>query len=454
MFEADAFCSSCGVARGSQTLQMLSPTSGSGVRAKDQASLNPGRSLAVSSDEALRTTREMSRWWALVALLVVGLVGWSLTSTSESVVQDVARDRAVELDPSPSSTATGDTTAGDTTAGDTATADTITVEGGRGEGSVSGSGEQDSVLLVDESNRPAALILEEPIGFALFVGASGRTSRVIDLDSGRVIEVAPMVGEQLLVTENFLVGTTIAGSPRFLPLDNLGADSITIEGLTGGLISTGPDRDQIWFSPWDRGLASLRHLVDIPSATILVSETLDRDFWPMTGGSAQLGNVLGSGVYEMTESGVRRITDGWLIAADNTLMLVRRCDDRLRCRTDWIDRSRGVALDYPDPAMVGLEMIGAGIDPSSQWLWSSDSQSVTITQIRTGQTFVLTGAEPFQQIAFSPDGQWLAYVDQTQSKTVLLHLATEQRFHLEGNSNGPLVFLPQTVFDEPDLADG
>ncbi len=115
------------------------------------------------------------------------------------------------------------------------------------------------------------------------------------------------------------------------------------------------------------------------------------------------------GVYERTGAGFRRVSTGHLLAAGDSLALIRECDARLNCVSRWFSRSDWEPLRYPAPDVSPQSSQSEVV--ADRWLvqtaWGG---SVTITEIRTGKTVREMAPNfngPFEAPSLSDDGRWL-----------------------------------------------
>ncbi len=411
---------------------------------------------SVASSTQVTSKSSANKWFGLAALLVVGLVGWSLTSESgggsgsndEAGIEGAGGvEPAVEA-PDGSPTTTAEKVAVDEemmTEEIESPPDTVDPGAPVGvasmpdeEGPIVHLGFFSDLVLLTESGERA--ILDAPIGLSVLVGGSGGTIQIVELDTAQLLEVRGVLGDLVLLTETHLLQMTNSGSVHAWALADLAAEPVLLNTEFGHPeVSGGPEPNQAWLLTrgGDNNQSPNRTLVDLDTGKSIRSYGLTVAVSPVQGGPGDLVNAWGGGVFEEIGGGqFQRFASGWAIAANHDLVLVRRCSISLDCSALWLDRGTGAILDLPSPQVSDFIWWGSVIDPTSTWLWDRSPDSVGLIEIATGKTTELAGIEPWPGPSFSPGGLWATYFDQDHRQIQVIELETGRIYHLERRFNG------------------
>ncbi len=420
---------------------------------------------AASSTE-VTSKHSSNKWFAIAALAVIGLIGWSLTfGSGDGPASDdqagIERGEGTE----PAVALAGDSPAA--TPEEVAEDEEMeTEEVDKGPVDSTDPGASVPVASTPDEENPLdlallneageAVVLAEPIGFALLVSGHGSGS-LVDLESHRVVELPKFRGDVILVTATHLVLATESGRPSSISFDDLGASPIGLDVSDNWpQLSIGDSEESAWALTYSNEDGSqTRTLINLATGEAIRSVSLPASVSPVGLGPSDLVNAIGGGVHEETSEGnFRRFANGWALAATDELVLVRRCSAELSCTGLWMDRRSGATLDYPSPDVQNTQWWGAGIDSTNTWYWSQDprnrlEEGMSLVSIQTGREIVLSGMEPWPGPAISPDGRWATYSDQRLGQVKLVGLESGQVLHLAQVVAGSRVdFVPLSVMNQ------
>lgn len=370
----------------------------------------------------------ISRLWVLATgIVLVALIGWAVQSLSTSPQTDDKPATSERDEDAPESRSTSTTVPGVPTTG-------------RSEIEIVGDGSP---------------LLGEEVGYDLLIGLSTGRPSVLDLDSGQLTHAAGRRVTPMSISGDWLV---VRSPDRIaaLPLDDLTAPPTEFLSLPDFVnVADRQTRSDglvwLWVESDPAGRAELA-LFDIANDQIAErlptpDGTIRGDASVNTTGPA-LVSALSGGVYESTETGFMRVTDGRLLAADRSRALVETCDARLRCDLQWLDRRTWQPIDLPVPSG---RLNRAGFINGTDWLWhfsfAARSLEHRLLNVATGQAVGFADARLDYDTppAISPDGRWLATVNRVGSVIQIVELATGSTFLIEGVSRaiGPLLFIDQ-----------
>ncbi|MEM8925851.1 MAG: hypothetical protein AAGD35_20290 [Actinomycetota bacterium] len=294
------------------------------------------------------------------------------------------------------------------------------------------------------------------------VVAVGDELVVLDLDDGVTatayrnpgLEPVATVGDWLLVSRNNRL--------LKLALDGLGGTpEPLVDGAEGFQEVVDVGEGAVWLYDVDFGAAeSTRNerllQVDLETGAVIDSPLVDViDITALWTGTADLGPgqplmSRAGGVYEFADGSFRKVLDGRLTSADGDRALVETCDDLLRCRQTWYDRTTWAPLQVGTFYGDGQRsVLLAGTD----WLWTFDlteRTAMSIVNIETGRR--VTIEDGIDDLSFgvgpavSPDGRWLATVRPDESVVALRNLANDNVVELpfEGAASGAAVFIDRS----------
>lgn len=352
------------------------PVAGALVRTSASALLLDVDSPASSTSSSVTVERGTATRWlavagvAAVGALVLGLVNWpSSEPPPERAAEEVAQepdDEAEDVEP-----------------------------GEQGEEATDGTTDEDDVEAGPTAELPAVEpgpggpMLGEETGLLLVSGADSVQPSVVDLDTGDTWDLEAR-GRPAASLDEALVLAANGRSPRIVdPLD--ASDSgREFDGLEADYVELLRAQDGlIWISAQvtGPGLDQRIEAYDVDGRLQFGEES---DFsWPSpTGFATELREAPAGGIYRQTEGGWRFETPGRLVAVGDEVALVQQCDEELRCRRVWVDRSDLTAeldlpaVDHGDSGFIAFEILG-----SDRWLWTFDwgANTASLIDIATAQ---------------------------------------------------------------------
>lgn len=281
---------------------------------------------------------------------------------------------------------------------------------------------------------PTTPVLGQPVKYDLLVSTSGRPA-ILDLDQAEVTSHKGGQVRPVAVSGPWLIleGRSSDG-PERLPLDDLGGDPVPIFDdrdlvFSNAMPTLGEtEPGTMWFSIYRESangssfIPSLE-LVDLSLGTTVFHplaaegiQTIDLFGGRFANGSEGLLTGPSGGVYEASQDGYRLVVDGGkLIAADQHRALVETCDARLRCERSWLDTDAWEPLDLHVPDNEAFFTV---VIPNTDWILTvrlNDTILGTLLHAETGRTHELPlrdSASSLPLPAISPDGRWLAQVDE------------------------------------------
>ena len=399
---------------------------------------------AEQSERIAKNSVGPQRFGALVGLVVVGLIAWSVWSLATS-------------NEAPDSPSSSTPTARQS---ESSVALTTAVEGEDDESGRSSVPEIEIVVPVDLAVDP-----DEVFDFDLLLVNGGRRT-VLNLGSGQIQDFEGSEVQALAVTGQWLLVRDIKGRAAVLALDDLAGSPRELSPEVGAWFEV-VDRGQrsdgtVWLRLYDgneagREVAELVR-VDVASGEIVESaltpEQLSLGYSDQTflsEGPVLLSDRSG-GVYELMGEGFVLVADGRLVAADVQRALVETCDQRLRCESHWFDRHSWEPVDLGLPPE---RIRNGGFVNRTDWLLLVDSeafQGYRLFNVVTSQLVEvddpifhflnLAGLVP----AISPDGRWLAPVLNPPNTIRLIELSTGAEITIRGFQDvfGPVLFLDQS----------
>lgn len=187
---------------------------------------------------------------------------------------------------------------------------------------------------------------------------------------------------------------------------------------SGMVVLPGPEPGQLWTQrPTTDGMVLTPATLNGDKAGPAVR--LPSGFFVTT--SDERGGVLVDGVngtYAADRSGIRRITDGAVLAIGRDHLLTEVCDERARCHNEVVDRTDGTvrqlgsrfAKDRLTEGKISVDGRYAAMVPANV---DGDLES-HLVDLRTGRSHVLEvnpgEAHTPSAMAWSPDGNWLLVV--------------------------------------------
>jgi len=312
-----------------------------------------------------------------------------------------------------------------------------------------------------------APLLGRDVDYKLLISTTGRPA-VLNLNNGEVQYSEGSRVHPLAVSGGWLVvETTTASGTASLPLDDLGADPVTLLDKQDILFTNIPPPlgptipGQLWVIAYRRAeenrdeIRPSLHLVDLPSGAIidhplageipLTANRLSDRFADENGGliTSQSG-----GVYAVTVDGYQQVTEGRLVTATATRALIETCDSTLTCRQVWLDRNTWQPLDLSAPSDLQPLVIAV---PGTDWVFTSrlsNTGPASLFNIRTDQTVDLRRSEFATSLvlpAVSPDGIWLAEPEEDSQTLTLRNLTTGDTtlVTLDDSIEGPMFFIEE-----------
>lgn len=283
-------------------------------------------------------------------------------------------------------------------------------------------------------SEPMAPILGQSVGYDLLVSTDGRPV-IIDLDQGKITAHEGGRIHPVAITGQWLILESRTGSyPEKLPLDDLGGDPIPVLvdqelGFANAMPTIGePEPGTMWFALYRENANGSSFIPSLELVDLASGETI---FHPLAAEGVQTIDLFGGryangpeglmtgpsgGVYQARQDGYRLVAaDGRLIAADQTRALVETCDARMSCERAWFDTATWEPLDLRIPDRRAFLTY---LMPPTDWVLTvglADLTQATMLNIATGRTLDLKLPESPSSLpvpAVSPDGRWLAQVDQ------------------------------------------
>lgn len=404
---------------------------------------SPGPEIVVS-----HVQRGRQFWLPIVAIGLAALGIWGLaargsTSESEQAAPPEDRDESEVVVPEVES--------GQPTANESANSN-----GNENPDQLTSTTVPESAPIPSES-APVAPILGQSVGYDLLVSTNGRPV-VLDLDQGNVTAHEGGKVNPVAITGQWLIlESRTGGSPEKLPLDNLGGDPSPVLvnqelGFANAMPTIGePEPGTMWFSLYRENANGSSFIPSLELVDLSSGETV---FHPLAAEGVQTIDLFGGryangpeglmtgpsgGVYQARQDGYRLVApDGRLIAADQARALVETCDARMSCQRAWYDTATWEPLELRVPDRQAFLTY---LMPPTDWVLTvglADLTQATMLNIATGRTLDLQLPESPSSLpipAVSPDGRWLAQVEQ-DSRSVLF------RDLLKGNTT-------TQIFEQP-----
>ena len=139
-------------------------------------------------------------------------------------------------------------------------------------------------------------------------------------------------------------------------------------------------------------------------------------------------------MFELTEDGYRELTAGDLLAANDTTLLLRRCEELTRCRFVWVDRFDGTELALPEPRIDAGQVARGRL--------SAGGRVLSLGGVDGAHLFDLSDGSPIEEpvglwdpgaISVSPDERYLVV---SEGRVRVLDLDTDEWFDLGSAGRG------------------
>lgn len=184
---------------------------------------------------------------------------------------------------------------------------------------------------------------------------------------------APTLGEVVAGTPASLLTTYSGADPegRLIEVDALPRE-VALPDNTDGMQAVGTSGR---FVGWAYGNDALPDRVEIDadgSVVLSPSALTAGNFWQerfLSDGSTLIAEA--GGVYRGVGISFSRVSTGTLLAASDRHVVVRDCDDAMRCGFFSVDLSTGERIELPID-IVGLSQFGFGepvLSPDGRWMW-------------------------------------------------------------------------------------
>ncbi len=343
------------------------------------------------------------RWpWAAAAVAVIGLLGWTLTRSSDDpgqVEQLLGQDReSVEDEPEASTTTTRPRPS---TSRRPTTTTAVEVPG----------------VAVVEGVAEGQPLLGEPVGLRLYVG--GGSLDIIDLDTGSISEL-PFGESPIGVDGDWLLLRTDSGTLSARSLSQPDLDAITLSGDHWFPFVTIDDPGFAWVIRYaDGGTTAEWSSIALADGSVRSTVTLQSSAFFLP--SPEIVGTSSGGVFELGDDNAtyRRLADGTPLAFSDDYVLVQSCRSPTDCRNYWIDRASGEEADRFVPPSDG-----------QWWSWSAPLGPFLSTQGPNGPvlwdidrgteiTKVLYNERGEPVVGFSPDGRFAAYATNANDRLVI-----------------------------------
>jgi hypothetical protein len=253
-------------------------------------------------------------------------------------------------------------------------------------------------------------ILGRPVDYLLMVGGA-QPLRTFDLTTGDLIGIDRII-EPGFVAGNWLIFRDSASDWFWESLDGAVA-ARAFDPAGPGAEVVPDDASSVWLS-WSNDDGGRQwQLIDLESGDVERETSTSTDAKvPGAPCCTFVGpEVIGSrggGVFALDDDDVhRRVLDGDLIAAGDDRVLVRQCDDQLRCESVWFEIGTWDRLDLPLPAgevrsgrFVAGGSLLAGSEPRA-------ALGSGLYEVETGRSLRSLGSTPIHDALVSPDGEWM-----------------------------------------------
>lgn len=289
-------------------------------------------------------------------------------------------------------------------------------------------------VIVDEAGDPAEAGIVADMDFALVV--STRTGRfLLDPVTGGAEELLAEMAVLHLVTDTHIVARQ-GGQTISIKIADPEAAPVVLDFHFDEVEVLSPERpDQLRVNSWQTEQAvETLHDLNTGEVTKIAG---DRDqLWTQRIGNTDLFSTIGSGIYRELDGEYRQFSDGFGLTANSSEVLVHRCDERLHCVNEWLDRETGESLDYPAPPVAITNRWGFEASKDGRWLLTFADGPLGIFEIKTGRQLGLDrfgvpwgGPGIYRGFDLSADGSWLAYAAGARD-IVLINLDTETEYRL------------------------
>lgn len=289
-------------------------------------------------------------------------------------------------------------------------------------------------VIVDEAGDPAEAGIVADMDFALVV--STRTGRfLLDPVTGGAEELLAEMAVLHLVTDTHIVARQ-GGQTISIKIADPEAAPVVLDFHFDESDVWATERpDQLRVNTW-KSEQPIEFLHDLNTGVATEVEGARPQLWTQRVGRSDLISTIGAGVYRETADGYAKFSDGFGLTANSNEVLVNRCDERLRCVNEWLDRETGGALNYPVPAVATTNPWGFEASADGRWLLAFADGPLAISEIKTGRLLDLDrfaipwgGPDIYRGFDLSADGSWLAYAAGA-SDVVLINLDTETEYRL------------------------
>ncbi len=362
------------------------------------------------------------RWVAIVAAVLVGVIGWSLFASLGGSDEPAAAEGSEETADA-SSGVTEEPT--DTTSRSTTSSPNDRPgQGDREEG-------VEAAEVVEEAERlgDGGPLLGEEVGYELIV--SGRPLKRLDLDTGALTELDVSVNNPIAAAGRTVLVRGNNGGMHALNLDTGEPIQLQVEADHLSFVAV-EDDGSAWFHASTVGIGRFVRLDVASGAQLEERDANVADFGPiaLAGLSLGLATSPAGGVYEQDGEQYRLVAPGQLLAASSDAVLVRQCDDTLQCSLQWLSREDFGPVDLLVPEG---EVPYATMVQGTDWLrvvalpnWTEE-----LFNIRTGQIVDLSDEGWEAGPPISPDGEWLVRSG-TPGMLTVERLATGELIEIEG----------------------
>ncbi|MGI9616737.1 MAG: hypothetical protein ACR2QO_27730 [Acidimicrobiales bacterium] len=384
----DRFCAHCGA----------------GVAGTDRGVLG----LEPVADEPSTVSRDgpARGWFALVAVIVVGLV-WMLSRPSDDSASPPLGDSTPDRQTDGFSRDEQDTADGE-------------------------SDEQHDRDHAETESIGTGPAFGREVGWSLWLRGINGLQR-IDLDTQNVTEFDVRDRSPIYADDDWLVLAAVADSRSTVaavPIDDPDAEAVNLgDGSYWPLsITAGPERGTVWMINVEPAEEQAWHLIRLADGDVVEKLPAEALFFL----SSQVGPVVVSasdgGIFEWRAGDYRRVADGVLLAVGDDLVLARTCETPTNCDSHWLDRStwNRVDRDLPD------DFRGDGY-----WTWLSPRGRILIEQSATRlEVFDLVNGSKVDltvdlwdptRIAVSPDERYVAVVS---GQPIIRDLETDEIYRL------------------------